>query len=139
MRKHDWQKIETEYVTTDLSYANLSEKYHIHKSVIARQGRLGKWAEKKTAYAHELSTKCIQKAQEKKLSTYEQGMAALNEGWIGMCEYIREKIKQKDLEPIDVQRLANTYQILKAAEQGDKAASKITVEFMSEEMEQYAD
>ena len=39
----DWQKIKTEYITTDTSYRELSQKYGVHYTNIAKRAKKEDW------------------------------------------------------------------------------------------------
>lgn len=55
----DWQKIKTEYITTDTSYRKLSEKYGIHYKVIADKGKDEGWKELRSQHTHKTLTKTL--------------------------------------------------------------------------------
>lgn len=46
----DWRKIESEYITTDITYKKLSEKYDIDLYTLKLKGRSGNWFSKKKQY-----------------------------------------------------------------------------------------
>ena len=55
----DWQKIKTEYITTDTSYRKLSEKYGIHYKTIADKGKDEGWKELRSQHTHKTLTKTL--------------------------------------------------------------------------------
>ena len=46
----DWNKIKTEYITTDTSYRKLGEKYGVGYSVIGEKARLEGWVEQREQF-----------------------------------------------------------------------------------------
>lgn len=55
----DWQKIKTEYITTDTSYRKLGQKYGIHYKVISERGKDEKWVELRSQHRDETLTKTL--------------------------------------------------------------------------------
>lgn len=62
----DWLKIKTEYITTDISYRKLAEKYGINYSVLGARGRAEGWVEQRTQFQAKTHTKTVEKIAEKK-------------------------------------------------------------------------
>ena len=65
-RKIDWDKIKTEYVTTDISIRALSEKHKIDKNLVASHCKNDKWVKARKDYKTRVSTKAITKSCNKK-------------------------------------------------------------------------
>lgn len=57
----DWQKIKTEYITTDTSYRKLADKYGVHYKVISDRGKDEQWVELRSQYRTETLTKTLDK------------------------------------------------------------------------------
>ena len=55
----DWQKIKTEYITTDTSYRKLGEKYGVGYSVIGEKARLEGWVEQREQFRNKTLTKTM--------------------------------------------------------------------------------
>lgn len=55
----DWQKIKTEYITTDTSYRKLGEKYGVTYSVIGERARTEGWVEQRERFRNKTLTKCV--------------------------------------------------------------------------------
>ena len=55
----DWQKIKTEYITTDTSYRKLGEKYGIHYKVISERGKTEGWVTLRSQYRDKTFTKTL--------------------------------------------------------------------------------
>lgn len=57
----DWDKIKTEYVTTDISMRKLAEKYGVKENSLLSKAKREKWADEKKRFAHKVDTKVTQK------------------------------------------------------------------------------
>ena len=55
----DWQKIKTEYITTDTSYRKLGEKYGVGYSVIGEKARLEGWVEQREQFRNKTLTETM--------------------------------------------------------------------------------
>ncbi|MBQ3215364.1 MAG: hypothetical protein IJB11_04510 [Oscillospiraceae bacterium] len=55
----DWQKIKTEYITTDTSYRKLAHKYGIRVATIGQRARDEKWVAERERYRNETVSKTI--------------------------------------------------------------------------------
>lgn len=49
-KRLDWSKIETEYVTTNLSYTQLAEKHKIDRKLVCAAGKREGWVKKRKEY-----------------------------------------------------------------------------------------
>lgn len=56
----NWLEIKTEYITTDISYRKLAEKYGIPKNRIAAKGSEENWVELRGQYRDETVTKTVE-------------------------------------------------------------------------------
>lgn len=61
----DWQKIKTEYITTDTSYRKLGEKYGIHYKAISDRGKAEGWVQLRSQHRDKTLTKTIEKISER--------------------------------------------------------------------------
>ena len=55
----NWQKIKTEYITTDTSYRKLGEKYGVGYSVIGEKARLEGWVEQREQFRNKTLTETM--------------------------------------------------------------------------------
>lgn len=55
----NWQKIKTEYITTDTSYRRLAKKYSIDSAVIGRRAKNEEWVKLRQQYIDKTQTKTI--------------------------------------------------------------------------------
>ena len=63
----NWQKIKTEYITTDTSYRKLGEKYGIHYKVISERGKAEKWVELRSQHRDKTLTNALDAISKKKV------------------------------------------------------------------------
>ena len=61
----NWQKIKTEYITTDTSYRKLAQKYGISHVQIARVGKAEGWVELREQHVTNTMAKTIEKISDK--------------------------------------------------------------------------
>ena len=55
----DWQKIRAEYITTDISYRKLAEKYGLDQATIARKAKKEDWVSKRQHHADKTQAKIL--------------------------------------------------------------------------------
>lgn len=55
----DWQKIKTEYITTEISYRKLAEKYGLDQATIARRAKKEDWVSKRQHHADKTQAKIL--------------------------------------------------------------------------------
>ena len=63
----DWQKIKTEYITTDTSYRKLAEKHGISYQAICRRSKAERWGEQREQHMNKTVTKTINRISEKQV------------------------------------------------------------------------
>ena len=63
----DWQKIKTEYITTDTSYRKLAEKYGIDQATISRKAKKEDWVSKRQRHISETQAKILTADTEEKV------------------------------------------------------------------------
>ena len=61
----DWAKIKTEYITTNTSYRELSQKYGVHYTNIAKRAKKEDWQQQRQQHINTVQTK-MQQAVERK-------------------------------------------------------------------------
>ena len=81
----DWQKIKTEYITTDTSYRKLGEKYGIHYKVISQKGKDEGWVTLRSQHRDKTLTKSLERICEAKVDR----AARLN----SVAELLLEKVE----------------------------------------------
>ena len=55
----DWQKIKTEYITTDTSYRKLAQKYGVHYNAIANRAKQEDWISQRNQFCDRTVTKTV--------------------------------------------------------------------------------
>ena len=55
----DWQKIKTEYITTDTSYRKLAEKYGVHYNAIANRSKQEGWISQRNQHCDKTMTETL--------------------------------------------------------------------------------
>ena len=105
----DWQKIKTEYITTDTSYRKLANKYGIDSAVIGRRAKSEEWVKLRQQY--------IDKTQTKTLNAISNKQADRVAKLISVSDQLLEKVKallETDAEVLlDTQGLKHISGVLK--------------------------
>ena len=105
----DWQKIKTEYITTDTSYRKLAQKHGVGYSVIGEKARLEGWVEQREQFRNETLTKTMNTISNKQVDR----AAKL----ISVADLLLDKVKrlvESDSEVlIDTQNLKHISGVLK--------------------------
>ena len=55
----DWQKIKTEYITTDTSYRKLAQKHGVHYNAIANRAKQEDWISQRNQFCDRTVTKTV--------------------------------------------------------------------------------
>ena len=63
----DWNKIKTEYITTDTSYRKLAQKHSVGYSVIGEKARLEGWVEQREQFRNRTLTKAVNAISDKQV------------------------------------------------------------------------
>ena len=63
----DWQKIKTEYITTNTSYRKLAEKHGISYQAICRRSQAEQWSEQREQHMNKTVTKTIDAISKKQV------------------------------------------------------------------------
>lgn len=61
-----WNELKTEYVTSEVSYRTLADKYHISRNVLMKHGKDESWVEARNQYKAELLAKTVEKVTDDK-------------------------------------------------------------------------
>lgn len=90
----DWQKIETEYITTDTSYRKLADKYGIDQATISRKAKKEDWVSKRKHHISETQAKILTADTEEKVDRAVRLMTVADklldkvEQWVEMSDPI---------------------------------------------------
>ncbi len=63
----DWQKIKTEYITTNTSYRKLAEKHGISYQAICRRSQAEQWSEQREHHMNKTVTKAINRISDQQV------------------------------------------------------------------------
>ena len=55
----DWQKIKTEYITTDTSYRKLAKKHGVHYNAVANRAKQEDWVSQRNRFCDRTVTKTV--------------------------------------------------------------------------------
>lgn len=128
----DWNKIRREYVTTGASQRDLSKKYGVSKSLIARKAKEENWVDKRGQYVGKVDAKVEQKAE----SILVDQTARLYEATDMLMDKVFQLLKLKEpLAPRDLKSLSSTLmdvKMLRAKDDSEVAAleNQITVKWV---------
>lgn len=60
-----WEEIKTEYITTDMGYAKLAEKYGCHKTTLVRRGQREGWEKERVRHVSSIVSRCVRETEER--------------------------------------------------------------------------
>lgn len=103
----DWQKIKTEYVTTDTSYRKLAQKYGVNSTTICSRSRQERWIEAREQYRNKTQTKIEKAIQAKEVSRAERVMDVSDKLLTKVEAYV-EAVSPDTVEAKDLQSLSAT-------------------------------
>ena len=63
----DWQKIKTEYITTNTSYRKLAKKYGVHYNAVANRAKQEGWVSQRNQYCDKTVTKTVNAISDKQV------------------------------------------------------------------------
>ena len=153
----DWQKIKTEYITTDTSYRKLADKYGIDQATISRKAKKEDWVSKRQHHLSETQAKILTADTEKKVDRAARLMTVADkllekvEQWVEMgdpvsatsIKYLSDAIKNikevqmiRTAEDIEEQK-ARIAKLQKEAEREENKDNTIVIQF-AEGSEEYA-
>lgn len=78
MRKVNWEKIKTEYITTKISTRALAEKHNVSYMVVAKRCRAEKWVEERKKHNRKVVAKAVQKVESPKARVLADEIAAMD-------------------------------------------------------------
>ena len=155
----DWQKIKTEYITTDTSYRELSQKYGVHYTNIAKKAKKEDWQHLRQQQTNTTQTKMIQAVERRKvdraaklldvsdllLQKVRERVEALDALEMGSQEFRHLSAAIKDLKEIQMIRSeadmreqeARIEKLRKEAEKEEHSDNTIVIQF-AEGSEEYA-
>lgn len=106
----DWKAIKTEYITTNISYRKLSEKYGLHFRTISDKAREERWVELRKKQAEKTVTKTIEAIEKKRIDRGAR-LASVAEKLIAKVERLIEE--REELDPKDLKNISGVLKDLK--------------------------
>ena len=103
----DWQKIKTEYITTDTSYRKLAQKYGIDSAVIGRRAKSEEWVTLRQQYVNETQTKTINAISDKQVDRATKLMSVADK----LLEKVEQWVEMDD--PITANAIKNLSDAIK--------------------------
>lgn len=157
----DWQKIKTEYITTDTSYRKLAEKYGVNYRTICVRSKQEHWIEQKEQYANKTTTKILNAIGRQQVSRAER-LQTVADKLLGKVECLLDADEElpidtqsmkhisgvlKDIKEIQMIRSdadmreqeARIAKLRKEAEKEENANTEVTITFGSEGESQWAE
>ena len=105
----DWQKIKTEYITTDTSYRKLAQKHGVHYNAIANQAKKEDWISLRKQFCDRTVTKTVTKISDRKVDR----AAKLLDVSDLLLEKVRAALESYDDIPLDSQSMKHISGVLK--------------------------
>ena len=105
----DWQKIKTEYITTNISYRALEQKYGINYKVIADKGKAEGWKELRSQHTHNTLTKILESDTEQKVSRADRLQSVADK----VLQMVEAYIEASDPTEVDTQSMKHISGVLK--------------------------
>ena len=120
----DWQKIKTEYITTDTSYRKLARKYGIHYKVISERGKAEGWVGLRSQHRDKTLTKTLDKISDHQSDK----MARIDQ----LTDRLLEKL-ERAIEELDMQLYKHTDKTKVIEYHNDRRPDRPTKETVHEE------
>lgn len=105
----DWQKIKTEYITTDTSYRELSQKYGVHYTNIAKKASKEDWQQLRQQHTNTTQTKIL-KAIGRQQATRAARLQSVADKLLGKVEAL---VEASDPMEMDTQSMKHISGVLK--------------------------
>lgn len=105
----DWSNIKTEYITTETSYRELSQKYGVHYTNIAKRASKEGWQQLRQQHATRTQTKMVDAVERKKVDR----AARLLDVSDLLLEKVRKLIDSDDKIAMDTQGMKHLSGVLK--------------------------
>lgn len=105
----DWSNIKTEYITTETSYRELSQKYGVHYTNIAKRASKEGWQQLRQQHATRTQTKMVDAVERRKVDR----AARLLDVSDLLLEKVRKLIDSDDKIALDTQGMKHISGVLK--------------------------
>jgi transposase len=91
-KRPSWEELKTEYVTTDISYRKIADKYKLSASTVAKMAYKYKWTEARAKHREKIVTKTADKIAENKANK----LATIAESADKMADTIHRVMEDTD-------------------------------------------
>ena len=149
MASPDWKKIRLEYISTNCSYRDLCDKYHVALRSLARKAKEENWQQARINHGNSVATKAQQKVVEKQAETFADYAVELRQDIIDINRMLMQKVRETmaysdAFSPRDLKSLSSMLQDLMineekmTADQNAAGKDAITVKFVNMEWDDNA-
>lgn len=108
----DWQKIKTEYITTDTSYRKLAQKYGIDSAVIGRRAKSEEWVKLRQQHIDKTQTKTLN-AISRKQAYRAANLIAVSDLLLGKVKSLLETDTELLIDPQSMKHISGVLKDLK--------------------------
>lgn len=108
----DWNKIKTEYITTDTSYRKLAQKYDIHYQAICHKSKEEGWIAKREQFRNETVTKTIDAISDQQVDRATRFQTVADK-LLTKIEEIVDTVEPQDMNPKALRALSAAMKDLK--------------------------
>lgn len=108
----DWQKIKTEYITTDTSYRKLAQKYGVDQATIARRAKKEDWVSSRQHHADKTQAKILE-ADSRKKATRAEKLQSVADLLMRKVEELLENMEPADMDTQAIRHISATLKDLK--------------------------
>lgn len=105
----DWQAVETEYITTKISYRKLAEKYGVDQATVSKRGSDGAWVDKRKHHISKTQAQVLEVDTKRKVSRAKK----LHDAADALLDKVTVFIKDCDPQRVDTQALKHISGVLK--------------------------
>lgn len=102
----DWDELKREYVTTNISYRKMSEKYNIPFGTLKRNAINGRWYEQREQFRNKVDTESLENAKDKAIDyksvLYDLAYKVAQELSDMAQKYDMETLIAKGIKPRDI-------------------------------------
>ena len=108
----DWQKIKTEYITTDTSYRKLAQKYGVNHAVIGQRAKSEKWVELRRQHIDKTQTRTLENISKQEASRAAR-IYSVADKLLNKIEAMVETVKPERASAKDIRALTAAVKDLK--------------------------
>lgn len=108
----DWQKIKTEYITTDTSYRKLAQKYGIDQATIARRAKKEDWVRERQQHISDTQAKIIKSIGNQQASRAAR-LQTVADKLLGKVENLLEDVDPHELDTQSMKHISGVLKDIK--------------------------